>query len=117
MLKDKGNMIVLLCALAIVLITCLANNIGGLTLVVIFFLVMCAGFNYYNGINQQKTQAVRKYKRYQARECEDVYYDTRLKTLRKKVINKELDELKYKYERDQLTKQFNEGKIHDENES
>ena len=114
---NKGILYSFLCSLAIVVYVCLVNNIGGLTFVVICFLVMCALFSYYNGMKTHTSKFEKKFGNYVPKENEDIYFDTRLKVLKKKAENKELNDWQYKYERDKLMKEFNEGKVHDRNES
>ena len=114
---NKGILLSFLCSLAVVVYVCLINNVGGLTFVVICLLVMCALFSYYNGMKNYTSTFEKKFKGYVPKESEDTYFDTRLKTLKKKAVNKELNDLQYKYERDKLMTELNEGKVHDRNES
>ena len=113
MMRNKGMLVGLICSIILVALMCLINNVGGMTFIVIVLLIMCAVFNYFSGIRQINSTIEKKYKGYEPKEIDDMYFDTRLKMLRKKVVNKELSETQYKRERDKLTKEFNEGKIYD----
>ena len=117
MFKNKEMFVLFGVALAIVVIVCLMNNIGGLTFVILVFLCMCGAINYYNGLNRVKDITVKKYKGYQEKVDPDIYYDSKMKTLRKKVISKEIDNNQYMKSRDELTRKYNEGKLNGKDES
>lgn len=82
----------------------------------ILCLIVLFGGNLWQSYHYSQKMPKKKYHGYVPRESEDVFYDSRLKTLRRSVVNKELDELEYKRQRDKLVHDYNEGKVKDKNE-
>lgn len=79
----------------------------------LLFLLVLFGGNVWQSYTNFKKHPKKKYYEYTPRMEEDVFYDSRLKTLRKAVVNRELDELEYKRKRDELVRDYNEGKVQD----
>lgn len=80
------------------------------------FIVVLFGINVWQSHTFLKKMPKKKFHGYVERDEEDVFYDSRLKTLRKAVVNKELSELEYKRQRDVLVKEYNEGRMRDNDE-
>ena len=82
----------------------------------ILFIITMFGINAYQSRFFLKKMPEKKFKGYVEKTEEDVFYDSRLKTLRKAVVNREINEMEYKRQRDILVKEFNEGKVSDKDE-
>lgn len=111
------KLIIPLFLVGLVIVFGIANSFKGLEFALaILFIITMFGFNIFQSQFFLKKIPTKKFNGYVERIDEDVFYDSRLKTLRKAVVNKELTDLEYKRQRDSLVKGYNEGRMSDKNE-